>query len=59
MQDIIQEMSAGMDEVSPLPKQTADKALGLLQRYADQPAPSDEEVDLWLEEERLKKFGYS
>lgn len=59
MQDIIQELASENDETSPLPKQTADKALGLLQKHDDQPAPSDQEVKLWLEEERLKRHGFS
>lgn len=59
MQDIIQELASESDEIPQTSKQTADKALGLLQKYADQPAPSDQEVKLWLEEERLKKYGFS
>lgn len=36
-------------------QRTLDRALGLL--ATDQPAPTDEEVEQWLEEHRQEKYG--
>jgi len=42
------------DDATPR-KKTLGDLLGLL--ATDEPPPTDEEVDQWLEEERLRKFG--
>jgi hypothetical protein len=43
-------------ELAPRPRRkTADEARGLL--ATDQPPPTDEQVEQWLEEERMKKYG--
>ena len=36
-------------------QRTIDRALGLL--ATDQPAPTDEEVERWLDEHRVEKYG--
>jgi hypothetical protein len=42
----------------PQPKRnTLDRALGLA-KVPGQPAPTDEEVDRWLDERRMEKYGY-
>jgi len=38
-----------------LPKKTLPSALGLLS--TNQPAPADEEIQRWLDERRMKKYG--
>lgn len=56
IQEITQNMVTESEET--LPRQnTADKALGLLRQYTDEPPPTDEEVERWLEEERVKKHS--
>jgi len=55
VQDILKDMSDDY-EPKPTPKNTLDRALGLLRNYTDAPPPTDEEVERWLEEERLKKY---
>jgi hypothetical protein len=43
-------------ELFPRPRRpTGEIARGLL--ATDQPPPTDEEVEQWLEEERMKKYG--
>ena len=39
----------------PKRRKTLNKALGLL--ATNQPAPSDEEIEQWLDEYRMEKYG--
>ncbi len=44
------------DPTSPhIKRNTLKDALGLL--ATDQPPPSDEEVQMWLDEHRMEKYG--
>lgn len=54
MQDVLRSME---DEIQakPKPKNTLEKALGLL--ATDSPPPTDEEVEQWLHERRMEKYG--
>lgn len=54
VQDILQGVTHSL-ELQPLPKNTLSRALGLL--ADDQPPPTDEEVEEWLLERRLAKYG--
>ena len=56
IQVIINDIAAD-DEPVREPKQTANKALGLIRRYSNEPPPTDDEVKRILEEERMKKYG--
>lgn len=56
IQDIMQGMSTGPDNLPPR-KNTADQALGLLRQYTHKSPPTDEEVEKWLEERRIQKYG--
>jgi hypothetical protein len=54
VEDVLRTISS---RVEP-PKQrrrTLDQALGLL--ATDRPAPTDEEVERWLDEHRMEKYG--
>ena len=54
MQDILKSLMPEL--VSARPKRnTLEEALGLL--ATDKPAPSDAEVEQWLVERRLEKYG--
>jgi hypothetical protein len=57
VQDIMQGMSTDHDDLLPPRKNTADQALGLLRHYTHEPPPTDEEVEQWLEERRMQKYG--
>lgn len=54
VQDILKDMASEPAQTS---KKTLDQALGLIAKHSDQPAPTDEEVERWLEEARMKKYG--
>ena len=54
VQDILSDMTAAADST---PKQTVEKAFGLISKHADQPIPTDEQIEQWLTDERLKKHG--
>jgi hypothetical protein len=56
VQDILKDLTEEY-QPKPAPKNTLDRALGLLRKYTDAPPPTDEEVERWLEEERLRKYG--
>ncbi|HYP41867.1 MAG TPA: hypothetical protein VEX13_16035 [Chloroflexia bacterium] len=43
-------------EASRKKRNTLDRALGLA-KVPGQPAPSDEEVERWLDERRMEKYG--
>lgn len=54
VEDVLKTISS---RVEP-PKQrqrTLDRALGLL--ATDMPAPTDEEIEQWLDEHRMEKYG--
>ncbi len=53
----ILEMVEAEITAKPTAKNTLDQAYGLLRKHSDEPAPTDEEVEQWLEEERWKKYG--
>lgn len=54
VQDVIRTMKSDMEQPRSK-KDTLSSALGLL--ATDRPAPSDEEVQRWLDEHRLEKYG--
>jgi len=53
VQDVLKALTVRL-EPARLPGDTLSRALGLLE--ADQPAPSDEEVEQWLDEHRMEKY---
>jgi hypothetical protein len=53
IQDLLGTLTPSLETTTPSIK-TLDLALGLL---SDSPAPSDEEVEAWLDEHRQEKFG--
>ncbi len=59
VQDILSTLTSELEVSEPtLPRikhNTLKDALGLL--ATDQPPPSDEEVQMWLDEHRLEKYG--
>lgn len=57
VQEIIQGMITEVDSPLADRKNTVDNALGLLRKYTDNLPPTDEDVQRWLEEERLKKYS--
>jgi hypothetical protein len=54
VQDVIDTLAT---EIGPAraPRETLDRALGLL--ATDQPPPSDEDVERWLQERRMERYG--
>lgn len=56
MQEILRVMTPEMSPTQPSQsKHGFERARGLL--ASDQPPPSDEEVEQWLEEHRMEKYG--
>jgi hypothetical protein len=54
VQDVLSTLAPA--ETPPKPRRkTLDKALGLL--ATDRPAPSDAEIQQWLDERRVEKYG--
>jgi len=53
VQEILKTLAAEA-EAKPAPRQTLGKALGLVSKH--QPAPTDEEIQQWLDEHRLEKY---
>jgi hypothetical protein len=54
VQDVIGTLSTEVAPSHPR-RETLDTALGLL--ATDRPAPSDEDVQRWLRERRMEKYG--
>ena len=54
VQDVLSTLAPEVSPTRPRRK-TLEKALGLL--AADQPAPSDAEIEQWLNEHRMEKYG--
>lgn len=54
LQDIINAMAVEVTHPGPT-RQTLGRALGLL--ATDRPAPSDAEIEEWLNERRMEKYG--
>ncbi len=54
VQDVINTLASEVAHPRPRHK-TLEKALGLL--ATDQPAPSDAEIQQWLDEHRMEKYG--
>lgn len=52
VQDILQTL---MPPPASHPRHTLERALGML--ASDQPAPSDDDIQRWLEERRMEKYG--
>jgi len=55
VQDVLRTLFPAPESVSPRPKNTLSRALGLLQTELS--APTDAEVETWLAEHRLGKYG--
>ena len=56
VQDILSDLTAAAEST---PKQTVEKAFGLISKHSSHPIPTDDEVEQWLMDERLKKHGLS
>ena len=54
LQDVLKTLNPTPEPMRPH-RRTLDKALGLL--ATDQPPPTDEEVQQWLDEHRMEKYG--
>lgn len=54
VQDVLKTL-APSSEAPRARRKTLEKALGLLS--TDRPAPSDAEIQQWLDEHRLRKYG--
>ena len=54
VQDVLKTLAPEV-ESSRSKRNTLDKALGLL--ATNQPAPSDAEIQQWLDEHRMEKYG--
>lgn len=54
MQTLIRELAREVEAVSPK-RSTLAEATGLFK--TDQPPPTDEEVDQWIDERRMEKYG--
>jgi hypothetical protein len=54
VQDLLKTLTARL-EPARRPGNTLSRALGLL--ATDQPAPTDEEIEQWLDEHRVEKYG--
>jgi hypothetical protein len=54
IQDVMRTLESNFKPIHPR-RQTADLALGLL--ATNKPSPSDAEVEQWLEEHRMEKYG--
>ena len=54
VQDVLKTLALEVEK-SRSKRNTLEKALGLL--ATDQPAPSDTEVQQWLDEHRIEKYG--
>ncbi len=55
VQSVLQSLAPKMGQLKRQPKDTLDQALGLLATTA--PAPSDAQVQAWLEERRTEKYS--
>ena len=55
VQDILNSLAPNLAPSPPRTKSTLQEALGLL--ATDRPAPSDAEVQQWLEERRMGKYA--
>src|SRR5262249_15897864 len=53
VEDVLTARTVRLEPARPA-RDTLNRALGLLE--ADQPAPSDEEVEQWLDEHRMEKY---
>ena len=56
VQDVLKTLALEEVEKSRSKRNTLEKALGLLS--TNQAAPSDVEVQQWLDEHRMEKYGY-
>jgi hypothetical protein len=54
VQDVLKTLKVRL-EPARRPGNTLGRALGLL--ATDQPAPTDEEIEQWLDERRMEKYG--
>jgi hypothetical protein len=54
VQDVLKALTARL-EPARRPGGTLSRALGLL--ATDQPPPTDEEIEQWLDEHRMEKYG--
>jgi hypothetical protein len=54
IQDVLEKLASRI-EPAKAPRQTLSRALGLL--ATDEAAPTDEEVEQWLDEHRMEKYG--
>ena len=55
IQDVLRTLIPASELELPRPKNTLSKALGLLQ--TEHAPPTDAEVEAWLDEHRLEKYG--
>ena len=55
VRDVLKTLEPEFKMTRPKRRKTLNKALGLLS--TNQPAPSDEEIEQWLDEYRMEKYG--
>ncbi len=55
VQDVLDTLAPATPPHNKPRRKTLDKALGLL--ATDQPTPSDAEIEQWLDEHRVEKYG--
>lgn len=54
VQDVLKSLAKEIEPLRPQ-RDTLEKALGLL--ATERPAPSDEEIERWLDEHRMEKYA--